>query len=115
MAVSHKTKSFSFKVKKDDLVQVIAGRSKGNTGKILKVFTKTGRVLVEGSNMIKKHMKPDPNRNIEGGIVVRESPLDVSNVAIYNSTTGKADKIAYKFLEDGRKVRMFKSTGELID
>jgi large subunit ribosomal protein L24 len=107
------------KIKKGDEVIIITGRDKGKQGKILRLVTDSQRtvekVVVEGLNLIKKHLKPNPQRNQQGGIVEREAPIHISNVAIFNSMTGKADKVAIKILEDGRKVRIFKSNQELID
>ena len=73
------------------------------------------RLLVENVNMVKRHTRPDPGRNIAGGIVEKEAPIHVSNVALYNPATGKADRVGFRSLEDGRKVRIFKSTGEAVD
>lgn len=103
------------KIKKGDEVVVLAGKSKGLRGKVLGVVAQGNKVVVEGANMIKKHVKPNPNANIEGGIVEREAPVAISNVAIYNPTTGKADRVGFKFLADGRKVRYFKSNGEQVE
>jgi large subunit ribosomal protein L24 len=102
------------KIKKDDTVVVLTGKDKGRSGKVLK-FVDDQRLLVEGINLIKKHMKPNPQRNIQGGIVEREAPINISNVAILNTLTNKADRVGFKFLEDGTKVRYFKSNGEMID
>lgn len=105
------------KIKQGDEVIVIAGRSKGTKGSVVK-FSRKARnnyVLVEGANTVKKHVKPNPNAGVEGGIVEREAPIHISNVAIYNAATGKADKVGIKTLEDGRKVRVFKSNQEQID
>jgi large subunit ribosomal protein L24 len=102
------------KLKSGDEVIVIAGKNKGERGKLSKVYP-NNRVLVEGINMIKKHTKPNPQADQQGGIIEREAPLSVSNVAIYNHASGKADRIGYKQLDDGSKVRIFKSNGEQID
>jgi len=101
------------KIKRDDEVVVIAGKDKGKHGKVLSVLE--GRVVVAGLNLVKKHVKPNPNRNEQGGIVEREASLDISNVALFNQATQKADRVGYKVLEDGAKVRVFKSTGEVVD
>jgi large subunit ribosomal protein L24 len=101
------------KIRRDDEVIVLAGKDKGKRGKVLSVVTESGRVFVEGVNLIKKHQKPVPQLNQAGGIVDKEASIDVSNVAIYNSETGKADRVGFKF-EDGKKVRIFKSTGKTI-
>ena len=103
-----------FKIKKDDEIIVITGKDKGKRGKVLRVLKEKETVLVEGINMIKKHVKPNPNKNVEGGIIAREAPLNISNVAIYNPMTQKADRVGFKILEDGKKVRIFKSSGELV-
>lgn len=103
------------KIKKGDEVIILTGKSKGVRGKVLSTLEKGTRVKVEGANLIKKHVKPNPNANIPGGIVEREASLHISNVAIYNQVTQKADRIAFKTLEDGKKVRCFKSNGELVE
>lgn len=102
------------KIKRDDDVIVLTGKDKGKRGKVAKVVDES-RVIVGGVNIIKKHQKPNPQRNETGGIVEKEAPIQVSNVAIYNSATSKADRVGFKILEDGRKVRVFKSSGEVID
>lgn len=101
------------KIRRDDEVIVIAGKDKGKTGKVLQVITGTERVIVEGINLIKKHQKPVPQLQQPGGIVEKEASLNVSNVAIVNPETGKADRVGFKF-EDGKKVRIFKSNGKTI-
>lgn len=100
------------KIKRDDEVIVIAGKDKGKTGKIKTVLT-NGKVIIEGVNLVKKHTKPNPQAGIEGGIVEQEAPIQISNVAIYNSETGKADRVGFR-LEDGKKARFFKSNNELV-
>lgn len=102
------------KFRSGDEVIVIAGKNKGERGKLTKVMTDQ-RVLVEGINLVKKHTKPNPQADQQGGIIEKEAPLSVSNVAIYNPESGKADRIGFKFLDDGSKVRVFKSNGEQID
>lgn len=102
------------KIKREDEVVVLTGKDKGKRGKVVQVLD-DNRVLVAGINIIKKHQKPNPQRNEQGGIQEREAPIQVSNVAIFNSATSKADRVGFKVLEDGRKVRIFKSTGEVID
>ena len=102
------------KLKTGDEVIVIAGKSKGERGKITKLVG-DNRVLVEGVNLIKKHVKPNPNTQEQGGILEREAALDISNVAIYNADADKADRVGIKTTDDGDKVRYFKSSGELID
>ena len=101
------------RIRKGDEVVVTTGRSKGQRGHVLHVLE--DRVLVENVNMVKRHTRPDPGRNISGGIVEKEAPIHVSNVALYNPATGKADRVSVRTLEDGRKVRVFKSNGEAVD
>jgi large subunit ribosomal protein L24 len=102
------------KIRKGDDVVVIAGKDKGKRGTVLRVLD-DGHVLVENVNMVKKHQKPNPQKGQAGGILDKEMPLDVSNVALYNPQKGGADRVGIKILEDGRKVRVFKSNGEVID
>lgn len=102
------------KIKKGDDVIVTTGKDKGKRGTVLRVVN-ASLVVVEGVNKVKKHTKPDPNKGVAGGIVEMEKPIQVSNVAIFNSATKKADRIGFKTLEDKRKVRYFKSNGELVD
>jgi large subunit ribosomal protein L24 len=102
------------RIHKGDEVIVTSGRSKGQRGHVLRALGEE-KVLVENVNMVKKHEKPNPGMNKAGGIIDKESPIHVSNVAMYNPATGKADRVSFKSLEDGRKVRIFKSTGEAID
>jgi len=101
------------KIRRGDTVILIAGRDKGRRGAV--VGLDGDRVRVEGLNMIKKHEKPNPNQNRPGGIIEREAPLHISNVAIFNPATQKADRVGFKALADGRKVRIFKSNKEMID
>ncbi len=103
------------KIRQGDDVIVLTGKDKGKRGTVTKIITETGRIVVENVNVVKKHQKPNPNMNIPGGIIDKEMPLDVSNVALFNPTTGKADRVGFKILEDGRKVRYFKSNGEVLD
>jgi large subunit ribosomal protein L24 len=100
-------------IRREDEIIVIAGKDKGKTGKVLKVITGTDRLIVEGVNLIKKHQKPVPQLQQPGGIVEKEASINVSNVAILNPETGKADRVGFKF-EDGKKVRFFKSNGKTI-
>lgn len=102
------------KIKIDDTVIVLTGKDKGRVGKVLKCL-KNDRVIVEGVNMVKKHVKPNPQQNQEGGILEREASVHVSNVAIYNPISKKADRIGFKHLDDGKKVRYFKSSGEHVE
>ncbi len=101
------------KIKTGDEVIVLTGKDKGRRGRILRILKQ--RVVVEGINMMRKHVKQNPNTNEQGGILDREAPLNISNVAIYNNATGKADRVGFKYLEDGTKVRYFKSNNEVID
>lgn len=101
------------KIKRDDDVIVIAGKDKGKRGKVVKVIDER-RVVVSGINMVKRHTKPNPQLGVAGGIVEREAAIDVSNVAIYNAATGKADRVGFK-VDGDSKVRVFKSTGEAVD
>jgi large subunit ribosomal protein L24 len=100
------------KIKKNDDVIVIAGKDKGNRGSVVSVAENF--VLVSGINKVKKHQKPNPVKGTTGGIVEIEMPIHISNIAIYNAATKKADRVGVKSLEDGRKVRVFKSSGEVI-
>ena len=102
------------RIHKSDQVVVLAGKDKGKRGTVLRVLD-TGHLLVEGVNRVKKHQKPNPMRNIQGGIVEKEMPIQASNIALFNAATQKADRVGYKVLEDGRKVRVFKSNGEMVD
>ena len=101
------------KIRRDDEVIVLAGKDKGKTGKVTKVLVESGKVYVEGVNLIKKHTKPVPQLQQPGGIVEKEASLQVSNVAILNPKSGKADRVGFR-IEDGKKVRFFKSDNELI-
>jgi|TARA_B110000495_G_C22992066_1_gene584374 large subunit ribosomal protein L24 len=102
------------KIKRDDEVIVIAGKDKGKRGKVLKVLEKS-RLLVAGVQMIKKHQKPNPQAGVAGGIIEKEAPIQVSNVALFNSATNKGDRVGFKVLEDNKKIRIFKSSGEAVD
>ncbi len=101
------------KIRKGDKVVVITGKDKGKTGTVLKMDE--GRVVVEGVNKVKKHVKPNPMKNQPGGILEKELSLHLSNVALVNPATQKADRVGFKTLEDGRKVRVFKSNGETVE
>ena len=101
------------KIRSGDEVIVIAGRDKGKRGKVLQRADEE-RVLVEGVNIVKKHAKPNPMKGVTGGIIDKTMPIHQSNVAIYNAATGKADRVGIKSLADGKKVRVFKSSGEEI-
>ena len=101
------------KIRRDDEVIVIAGKDKGKRGKVLAVL-KDDRLIVSGINMVKKHQKPNPLLNQPGGIVEKEAGIATSNVALFNPKSGKGDRVGFKILEDGSKVRVFKSTQEII-
>ncbi len=107
------------KIRKGDEVVVQVGRHKGQRGRVLRFHPgrvrDQDRVVVEGVNLVKRHTKPNPNQNEPGGIIEREASLHVSNVAIYNPVTGKPDRVGLRHLEDGSKVRCFKSNGEALD
>src|SRR5437016_7728857 len=102
------------KIRKGDEVIVTTGKDRGKRGSVLRVLDRE-HVLVEGANRVKKHQRPNPMKGETGGIVDKEMPLHVSNVAIFNPATKKADRIGVKRLEDGRRVRYYKSNGEVID
>jgi large subunit ribosomal protein L24 len=102
------------KIRKGDLVVLTTGRDKGRKGTVIEV-TADDRVRVEGLNMAKKHQRPNPNAGVQGGIIEREAPLHISNVMVVNPTTQKGERIGFKALEDGRKVRIFKSNKEMVD
>ncbi|HUW26030.1 MAG TPA: 50S ribosomal protein L24 [Gallionella sp.] len=101
------------KIRKNDDVIVIAGRDRGSRGNVLRVLDEY--LLVSGINKVKKHQKPNPVKGLSGGIVEKELPIHISNVAVYNAAANKGDRVGIKTLEDGRKVRVFKSSGEMID
>lgn len=102
------------KIKKGDQVIVITGKDKGKQGTVLQVNDRE-KIVVENINMVKKHTKANPAKGEPGGILDKEMPLDISNVAIFNPISGRADRVGVKTLEDGRKVRYFKSDGEIVD
>lgn len=104
------------RIQSGDFVVITTGKSKGHQGKVLKVLSQ--KVIVEGANMLKKHVKPNPQLNQRGGIVAKEAPIHISNVALLNPITKKADKVGFKYLDNDtkkQKVRYFKSNNELID
>ena len=101
------------KIRKGDEIVVITGKDKGKRGSVLRRVDED-HVLVEGVNRAKKHMKPNPVKGVAGGIVDKDMPIHLSNVALFNPVTKKADRVGFKVLEDGRKVRVFKSNGELV-
>jgi large subunit ribosomal protein L24 len=102
------------KIRKGDDVVVTTGRDRGKRGTVLRILAGE-RVVVEGANRVKKHQRPNPMKGLTGGIVEKEMPLHISNVALYNPTTKKADRVGVRTLEDGRRVRFFKSNGEVVD
>jgi large subunit ribosomal protein L24 len=102
------------KIRKGDQVYVTTGKDKGKRGTVLRVLP-TDQVIVEGINVVKRHTKPNPTLGTPGGIVQKEAPLHVSNVAIFNPMTSKPDRVGIRTLEDGRKVRFFKSNNEVVD
>jgi large subunit ribosomal protein L24 len=102
------------KIKKGDDVIVRTGKDKGKSGRVTKIL-KDNKVLVEGINQVKKNQKPNPNAGVSGGIIVKDMPINISNIGLYNPETKKPDKVGFRFLEDGKKVRYFKSTNEVVD
>ncbi|HEX9878542.1 MAG TPA: 50S ribosomal protein L24 [Gammaproteobacteria bacterium] len=102
------------RIRKGDEVVIVAGKDKGRRGTVLRVYA-DDRVLVENVNVVKKHQRPNPSAGVPGGIVEKEMPVDASNVMIYNSTSDRGDRVGFRRLEDGRKVRYFKSNGEVLD
>ncbi|MDE0152546.1 MAG: 50S ribosomal protein L24 [Gammaproteobacteria bacterium] len=102
------------RIRKGDTVVVMVGKDRGRQGTVLRMLS-GNRVVVEGLNLVKRHTKPNPQAGLQGGIVEREAPLDLSNVQIYNPTTQRPDRVGFRSLEDGRKVRFFKSNDEVID
>lgn len=102
------------RIKKGDDVVVIAGRDKGKRGSVLSVMA-DGRLVVSDVNMVKRHTKPNPNRGVPGGIIDKEMPIHPSNIMLFNPQTSKGDRVGFRILEDGRKVRYFKSTDEVVD
>jgi large subunit ribosomal protein L24 len=102
------------KIRKGDEVIIVVGKDKGKQGKVIRVIM-DNRLVVENINLVKRHTRPNPARNQSGGIVEKEMPLHISNVALFNPAINKADKVGFKCLADGRKVRYFKSNNEVID
>jgi large subunit ribosomal protein L24 len=101
------------RIRKGDEVIVIAGKDKGKRGVVARRVG-AGHVVVEGVNRVKKHVKPNPVKGVVGGVVEKDMPLHVSNVSLYNPATKKADRVGFKLLENGKKVRVFKSNGEVV-
>lgn len=102
------------KIRKGDEVVVLTGKDKGKHGKVLRVLA-DGRVLVQNVNVVKRHTRPNPARGVTGGIIDKEAPIHISNVALYDPTTGKGSRVGVRYLEDGSKVRFFKKSGEVVD
>ena len=102
------------KLRKDDEVIVLTGKDKGKQGKVVKILDDQ-KILVNGINRVKKHQKGNPNAGVQGGIIDKDMPISIANVALYNPETQKADRVGFKFLDDGKKVRYFKSTNEVVD
>ena len=102
------------KIRKGDDVIVIAGKDKGERGTVLRIID-AGHVIVEGRNKLKKHQRPNPMKGVTGGIIEKEMPLPVSNVALFNPATKKGDRVGLRTLQDGRKVRIFKANDEQVD
>jgi large subunit ribosomal protein L24 len=103
------------RIRKNDLVEVLAGKDRGKRGKVLVVLPEKARVLVQGVNFIKRHTRPNPQKNIKGGIAEREAPIHVSNVMIVSPDDDKRTRIGSKLLPDGRKVRIGRRSGEVLD
>ena len=103
------------KIRKGDEVIVLTGRSRGQRGNVLSVDVGRSRVVVEGINVVKRHTRPNPQKGTSGGIIEQEMSIHMSNVAVFNPITGRGDRLGFKKMEDGRKVRTFRSTGEVVD
>lgn len=101
------------RIRKGDQVVVIAGKNKGQKGEVLRVLDE--KVVVQNVNVVKRHTRPNPQANQPGGIVEREAPIHASNVMLFNPATNKGERVGYKTLDDGRKVRVYRSTGEVVD
>ena len=102
------------RIKKGDDVIVIAGKDKGKRGNVLRVLD-NGRVMVDGINIVKKHVRANPQAGETGGIVEQEAALDISNISLFDAASGKASRVGIKVLEDGKKVRVYKTSGEMVD
>ncbi|URJ23047.1 50S ribosomal protein L24 [Blochmannia endosymbiont of Camponotus sp. C-003] len=101
------------KIKRNDEVIILNGKDKGKRGKVKYVFYNKGKVIVTGINLVKKHQKPIPNKNQPGGIIKKEASIDLSNIAIFNSTLNKADRVGFT-IQNGKKIRIFKSNGDIV-
>lgn len=102
------------KIRKGDDVVVRTGRDRGKRGTVLRVLD-AERLLVEGINVVKRHTKPNPQKNVTGGIIEKEAPIRIANIALYNNATRRGERVGFKTLEDGRKVRIFRKSGEVAD
>ncbi|HUW99246.1 MAG TPA: 50S ribosomal protein L24 [Acidiferrobacter sp.] len=102
------------KIRKGDEVIVRVGKDKGKRGSVLRVYA-DGRLLVENVNQLKHHVRPNPNKNVTGGILEREAPIAGANVALFNKEAGRGERVGFRTLDDGRKVRFFKRSGEVVD
>lgn len=102
------------KIRKGDLVIVLTGKDKGKQGNVVEVLTDDSKVIVSGVNLVKKHVKPNPMKGTEGGVVSKEMPIHISNIAIYNAKTQKADRVGFSY-QDGKKVRVFKSSSQALE
>ncbi|MFQ5876803.1 MAG: 50S ribosomal protein L24 [Acidobacteriota bacterium] len=103
------------RIRRNDNVVVLAGKSRGKTGRVLRVLRSEGRAIVESINFVKRHTRPNPRRNIKGGILEREAPIDCSNVMVVCAECGRPTRIGHKFLDDGKKVRICKHCGGILD
>ena len=103
------------KIKKGDTVEVVAGKDSGKQGRVLVVDRDRERLVIEGVNMIKRHTRPNPQKNVKGGIVEREAPIHVSNVMVLSPDSGRRSRVGYRILDDGRKVRVAKVDGAILD
>jgi large subunit ribosomal protein L24 len=113
--MAEKATRMRIRIRKNDTVQVIAGKDAGKRGKVLKVLREKGRVIVQGVNFIKRHTRPNPQRNIKGGVAEREAAIHVSNVMVVAGEDDRRTRIGSKTLTDGRKVRISRRTGEVLD
>jgi len=102
------------KIRKGDLVIVLTGKDKGKQGNVVEVLTDDSKVIVSGVNLVKKHVKPNPLKGTEGGVISKEMPIHISNIAIYNAKTQKADRVGFSY-QDGKKVRVFKSSSQTLE
>jgi len=105
----------SLRVRRNDSVVVLAGKSKGRTGRVLRVYPDEGRAIVEGVNFVRKHTKANPQKNIKGGILEREAPVDASNLMVICGECGKPSRVGHKFLDDGTKVRTCRRCNGILD